>query len=500
MKIMDYIIYLDLFGQKPGLFINRKAQMRTYIGLLLSLLTYILFILIFLYELQEMLYKQNPNIITNTFDAETYKSSIRFNNNTFRFIVAEVNDERTQYFKLEGYLMLSYYKIDRLIQISKFFSFSKCEPSEVDEDYKVWFNTFYNDTALCPRNLYSPEIENITNFEFHLKITLRECMDHDSSCTVNKTLYDEMRKGKNEFGYNSLIKANHLNVFENDKPFYSKVKISTLFLGQQCKTSKYSFGVNELVSNENYILKSSKVERHFDLKSIEIEEHEGLKSLYSEVLFHRVIQDNTVKVTIRNYKSLTTVIANSFSLIRLALFIIDKLFKYHVKYSIEEVILGNNFYYEGNKAQGSGINDNSCLKVATGLNNTKPVAKFIEVGNSKKLSKQGNLSIKDIYLNISCWRYLLCRRRIRMLQFYKEANSVVISKYFSVEYLLYTLLEFKRFKLLSLKEKDDTKVDLMTEDENIRIAFTYSDLVNNINNESISESLVNSQSSSFVGT
>jgi hypothetical protein len=92
MKIMDYIINLDLFGQKPGLFINRKAQMRTYIGLLLSLLTYILFILIILYESQEVLYKQNPNIITNTFEAGIYKSPIHFNNNTFRFILAERND------------------------------------------------------------------------------------------------------------------------------------------------------------------------------------------------------------------------------------------------------------------------------------------------------------------------------------------------------------------------------------------------------------------------
>jgi hypothetical protein len=479
MKIMDCIFYLDLFGQKPELFINKKTIMRTYLGLLISLLTYILFILIFLYELQDVVYKQNPNIMINNFDAETYKSSITFNNNTFRFIVAESNDERTKYFKLEGNMAFSYHKSDELIHISKPFNFSKCESHELGEDYNGWFNKNNNSTALCPRNLYSSEFENITNFEFYLIITLRECMGNESGCIVNKTIYDEIKEEEKTYLYTSLFKSMSLNVFENDKPFYSKSQISDLSLGKECRSTQYLFGINELISNQNLIFKSSKLESNFDLKKTKVKYYD-LKRLRSKIFFRYKPRDNIVKVTVRSYKSLSTVIANSFSLIRLALFIINKLVKYHVKYSIEEVILAKNFYFGGKASDDA---DNS-YKVMQRLDTKKPLVKLFKANGVKKPPNQGNLSIKDIYTNISCWRYFLCRRRNNALRFYKEAGGVM-SKYLSIEYLLYTLLEFKRLKL-KLKEDNNTKVtDRMT--ENVKIAFIHGKDIKTINNSSMDE-------------
>jgi hypothetical protein len=63
-------------------------------------------------------------------------------------------------------------------------------------------------------------------------------------------------------------------------------------------------------------------------------------------------------------------------------------------------------------------------------------------------SKKGKLTLKNIYSNVTCWRYLVCRRRNKTLQFYNEVKSVM-SKCLSAEYLLYTLIELQRLKCLS---------------------------------------------------
>jgi hypothetical protein len=114
-------------------------------------------------------------------------------------------------------------------------------------------------------------------------------------------------------------------------------------------------------------------------------------------------------VTVRNYKSLSTAIANSFSLIRLALIIINKFVNYHVKYSIEELIIGKNFYFENSKyqPQANTNKENSLKTVKQSLTDKKPSVKLLDANKTPKISKQGRLSMKDIYLNISCWRYFI---------------------------------------------------------------------------------------------
>jgi hypothetical protein len=112
-------------------------------------------------------------------------------------------------------------------------------------------------------------------------------------------------------------------------------------------------------------------------------------------------------VTVRTYKSFLTAIANSFSLIKLTLYIVGIVIKYHIKYSIEEVVIGKNFYFDTTNT----TNNFHKSDYKQSLINKKPVLEFTEACGLRKSSQRGKLNIKGIYLNITCWRYFVCRKR-----------------------------------------------------------------------------------------
>jgi hypothetical protein len=483
MTIMDFIFCLDLFGDYPRLRINEKPQMRTCLGLIVSLLTYILFILILLYELQEVIHKQNPNIITNKFDSEFYPGSFPFNENTFKLILAPNDEILAKYFKLDGSLI---YQIDEQIITMKKLTFSKCETEELDEDYKNHFKKKnVTKTPLCLRNLYSNEYENLApKFNLLIYINFKECSEYDETCTYNQTIYDEIRGGKYTFGYSSYFKNYMLNVFNNDKPFFSHIKEDNFKLSEKATNVEYSFdSVNELVSNENYIFNHSKKESHFDLLTIKYAMKKNkLELTKTSILFN--IKCNSIKVTVRNYKGLLTAIANSFSLIRLALYVIKKSVKCHIKYSIEEVIIAKNFYFE--KPEAFSAINNTCrenslkitersliykkpvIKLIQAESSLKPVIKLIQAESSLKPASRGKLTLKDICLNITCLRYFLCRKKNKTFQFYNEVQKV-INKYLSAENLLYCLIELKRLK--SETNHNENSIDLISGNESIKIGY-----------------------------
>jgi hypothetical protein len=230
---MELIFCFDLFAQRPNLLINSKSQMHTILGLIISFITYIIFILILLYELQEVIYKQNPYIITNKFDSMIYNSSLTFNKEYFKLILVPDNPELLEYFKLNGTFQFNYKENGILKNLQKKLIYSKCEAQDLDEDYKAYFNE-YNiniETAVCIGNLYSDSYENITNFDLELDIVFRECNTaFDTGCKANPALYEQIKIGTLSVSYQTLYKSHILNVFDNDKPFISHIKTSSLML------------------------------------------------------------------------------------------------------------------------------------------------------------------------------------------------------------------------------------------------------------------------------
>jgi hypothetical protein len=265
-----------------------------------------------------------------------------------------------------------------------------------------------------------------------------------------------------------------INTLDNYKPFWASIKSSMLYLNDKPEDFEYLLSVNEFVSNENYIFKHSTNENRFRVKAVKARSSRT-KYQSSSVTYNYNHRNNNTKLTVRNYKSLLTVIANSVSLIRLALFIAEKFVKYHVKYSIEKVIIDKNFSINDHNSINNtieyGYNNSIYKKFSV---NKNPFIKLADKGNGLKVSKQVTISMKDIYFKISCWRYFPCRKRNETLQFYKETKKT-FSKYLSVEYLLYRLIEFKRFKNYNFIEISNgkTPIGLIATDEGEKIAYKF---------------------------
>jgi hypothetical protein len=88
-----------------------------------------------------------------------------------------------------------------------------------------------NSTALCPRELYPKDLENIINFRMGISLTLMECQPkYGVDCKYNATVYDEIKRGDYGFMYTSYFKASTLNIFNNQKPFISNIVEEYLLL------------------------------------------------------------------------------------------------------------------------------------------------------------------------------------------------------------------------------------------------------------------------------
>jgi hypothetical protein len=375
-----------------------------------------------------------------------YNSTTSFNESV-KFALAHDNDDLAKYFTLRGFLIIIQ-RENTKVQIVKEFAFSKCNAEELDDDFKFHLNDknlYYNKTTLCPKNLYSKDYENLTNAYVIVRVELSECRPEISGCVYNQSIYDGMTKGYiSPFTYYYFFKSYMLNVFDSDKPFIPIMMNNKIFFGKDTMDIDHHFENNELITKENYIINHSKKENHYIHKK---RETKNSKKPDSSSIMNFYFDGFSVKVTVRSYKGLLTAIANSFSLIRLALFIIKYFVNYHVNYLIDEVIIGRNFYFEKEETNvaynimDNTINANRLTLLKQNFNDKKP-AKLIE----KMPAQKGKLTMWKIYLNITCWRYFFCRRQNETLLFYNEAKKVV-SKYLSAEHLLYCLIGLERLNL-----------------------------------------------------
>jgi hypothetical protein len=69
--------------------------------------------------------------------------------------------ELSKYFIIKGYFLFGYKDNGKYKSIEKWFSFSKCELEEIDNDFKYFLRSEEKEsvTTLCPRNLYSKELK-----------------------------------------------------------------------------------------------------------------------------------------------------------------------------------------------------------------------------------------------------------------------------------------------------------------------------------------------------
>jgi hypothetical protein len=81
------IKYFDLFSRSVTLYTKSDTKVYTYLGFYLSILTFILFGLIFYFEAYEVFKREHPNVVSFKQNINKNKSTLCVNSKTFNFYI-----------------------------------------------------------------------------------------------------------------------------------------------------------------------------------------------------------------------------------------------------------------------------------------------------------------------------------------------------------------------------------------------------------------------------
>jgi hypothetical protein len=179
----------------------------------------------------------------------------------------------------------------------------------------------------------------------------------------------------------------------------------------------------------------------------------------------------------RSYKTLNYAFANSFALFKLITWVIAVILSPYYTYYKNTNIINKNFNY------GESFSEHKTSK--QNINSKNDI--IVELTGIKK---QPKLTTGLVIKNVSCFRYMLCRRRNSTKDFYNNAKFV-ISKYLSIEKLFLHLVEYYRLKEYLLNQNDIIKFNSMRrklilcnklKKEELKLRLVINDSDNKFNN------------------
>jgi hypothetical protein len=435
MNQLNNLLMFDMYHEQVKLKINGRGEMRTFLGLFMSFLTFLIWILIFYIELYEVIVKEKPNISTNKINSQFYNQSISFNPNTIKFFLRKNRDDKylSKYFKLESNLFLSEYNDPKknskfsFVNHNKPFDFIECDSNEIPEVAKGYL-TDDSQVLLCPRNFNLDDFAQINRFDFALTFAIRKCFPYETDCSFDDEVFDKFKDGTLTANYQLLFYNPYINFFSHDHPFEDEFNVYDLSPQPQSRIHTLFLKTKELVTLSNYLFENKHKEAKFAIKDHNIEKNTYLRS---EVNINYKLGE--IEVIRRNYKTLLTALANSYSLIKIFSIFVLIFMRYYTSYSIEEIVYNRNFEHINSDTDTSRPRRD--VNLLTRVEVSKPLVRR----PSKKIT------VGRMCLNTSCWRYLCCKGSNNDLRFYNKA-SYLFREYTSVENIIYLLMDYVNLK------------------------------------------------------
>jgi hypothetical protein len=434
---MEKIIQIfDLYGKNVSLYTKSSTKAASCIGLVFTIISYLLLVVIFYIECYEVLKRENPNVVSYKHDKNNNNSTLSLSNNTFNFYLNFISD-------IGKDDILNYFDISSFIQFddSDFFninvSFEICNDND-KSNFRNKIDNFkfpHYGINFCPRIHYG-NTETLKEFyKFNFYYTISECSKQSLDCTVNNDLYKKIREAKS-YLYAKLIYINNEIDFTNyDNPYWTNLR-------EFDSWSSYTDGTvielegSEIRSKSLFSFNQPAVKTEFSY----LRAYKNSKQATEFVSFNIRFYSNDMYIYIRTYKTFNVALATSFSLFNLFHKVLSIILSPLYRYYMNTIIINKNFSYDLSTQSGGVINNNE-VSAERGIS-----AELINV-RPKKLTTISALK------NVSLFRYILCKRRNKTKTFYDQAKNVIY-KNLSVENLLQFLIEYYR-----LKKFLDNKID-----------------------------------------
>jgi hypothetical protein len=385
------------------------------------------------FETYEVFAREHPNVLSNKNKIKISKSSnLKMSNETLNFLLYIGHNSELKDF-LNYFEIRSSYYIDGLK--TGHVNLTECTKDELASFSKYIKIDEIKGIKLCPRINFLIPVDSFNKFEWYIKI--KKCKDESEGCKKNKELYEKLRNGQFRIWSASFFMSFQENMLNSTHPYdpsfdfarslkqFSNINIQ--LKGSEIKTQSL-FGLYETESKLKFG------------KSDEWEIWRGSKTFTS-----LSISFNSKDMTFyqRNYKTFTGAFSGVYSLFKLYSWVFSILLGIHYSYNINNIIIEKNFDY------ASSINNQNYMQRRQTLNFS-----INDIGSSREgifkefkmeRNKAKRLTMPLVYTNVSCWRFLFCKRKNLTKRFYDNSTKL-IRQYLSIEQLLLYLIEFSKVK------------------------------------------------------
>jgi hypothetical protein len=464
-KIMQIF---DLYGKNVSLYTKSSTKASTCIGLIFTIISYLLLVLIFYIECYEVLKRENPNVVSYKHDKNNNNSTLSLSNNTFNFyfnIRSNIEkDDILKYFDIRSFIQFDEYDI-----LNIKVSFEICNNND-KSNFRNQIENFefpHRGINFCPRIDYRNSLKNYYKFNFYY--TISECSKQSSSCTINNDLYKKIREG-NAFLFAKLIYVNNEIDFTNyDNPYWTSLREFESWAGFTDETIIELEG-SEIRSKSLFNFNTPTIKTRFSYLRAYTKQKQASEFVSFNVRFY----SNDMYIYIRTYKTFNVALATSFALFNLFHKVLSIILSPLYRYYMNTIIINKNFSYEL-FTQSEGVINNNEVRAERGIS-----VELINV-RPKKLTTISALK------NVSLFRYILCRRKNKIKTFYDQAKNVIY-KNLSIENLLQFLIEFYRLKKFLYNKVDVSEYSY----NSCRYKLILNDKVKDENADLQLEELVNS--------
>jgi hypothetical protein len=219
-KIMEIF---DLYGKNVSLYTKSSTKAATCIGLVFTIISYLLLCLIFYIECYEVLKRENPNVISYKHDKNFNNSTLSLSYNTFNFFLnIRSNIEKDD--------ILNYFDISSFIQFEDIYffninvSFEVCNDNDKSNFRQQIENFEFPNFGInfCPRIDFRNSLKNYYKFNFYY--TISECSKQSSGCTINNDLYKKIRERKDYISATFNFVNNEIDFSNYDNPYWTSLR------------------------------------------------------------------------------------------------------------------------------------------------------------------------------------------------------------------------------------------------------------------------------------
>jgi hypothetical protein len=431
----------DLFGKPVTLYTKSYSRVTTCIGFTLTIISVLLFCLIFYFESYEVFKREYPNLISYKQNLNANNTTLAINNNTLNFFInVQISFDPEKLFKNFHMRSVLTIKTDSKLTEHRI-KFEICNDNDkgVLSRLVEAFDFPAQGINLCPKFNFS-EIETVKNLDsFSLDFEIDECDQLPYICTRDHDLYKSIRFRDHKFSSDIYFVNSLLDLKNPDKPF--QFKLNKFFAKRPSST---------FIKLEGFEIFTHSLFTYSQNSQFSIRNHK--EKIYNNrekiIYFNISFKTKDMFIYHRSYKTLNAAFANSFALFKLITWVISVVLGPYYTYYKNMIIINKNFNY-GESCLQNKVEQNKDISINT---NT---AELVSVNKSHKLTTC------SVIKNVSCLRYFICRRRNKVRDFYGKAK-LVFSKYLSIENLLLHVVEYCRLKEILLNEKTVEGLDTIS--------------------------------------